>query len=491
MASDPILLLVEDEPAVGRVTKRLLEREGYAVDWAKNGREGLELAASGPKYDLVLTDFRMPEVGGMELLEKLRESNPHLPVILMTAHGTASLAIEATRKGAYDYILKPYQPHELFEAVERAVEAFRLTQKRVQIGQLAAKQKDTDFIIGNSRAMHQVYKDMGRIADKTDAVLIRGEAGTGKNLVARAIWQHSDRADKPFIAVNCATISEPMLESELFGHEKGAFPGAITRRIGRIEQAHGGTLFLDELGEIEPQIQAKLLQLLQDQGFTRIGGFEKIPANVRLIAATNSDLENAIQEQEVNEDFFLRLNAAHVYVPPLREREGDVRMLAEYILDQYAASLDVIVPEIEPEAYDRLMDYSWPGNVTELESVIRRALLQNQGYAITAQLVDELLTAVPLSAVSDELNVAKRMRDLLQKAEAGEEARVFSILQEEFERAAYSEAINYAGGNQSKLSRLLGVSRVTLREKLDKYDLFPNKRGTQRSGSEDGRSARR
>ncbi|MEM1297472.1 MAG: sigma-54 dependent transcriptional regulator, partial [Verrucomicrobiota bacterium] len=471
----------EDEPVAGRATKRLLEHEGYTVEWAKNGREGLQLAANVEKLDAVLTDFRMPEVGGMELLEKLRESNPHLPVILMTAHGSASLAIEATRKGAYDYILKPYQPSELFEVVERAVEASRQTQKRVQFGQLAAKETDTDFIIGNSRAMQQVYKDMGRIADKADAVLIRGEAGTGKNLVARAIWQHSDRAEKPFISVNCATISENLLESELFGHEKGAFPGAITRRIGRIEQADGGTLFLDELGEIEPQIQAKLVQLLQEESITRIGGFEKIPASVRVIVATSSDLEHAIQQHELNEDFSLRLNAAHIYVPPLREREDDVRLLTEYHLKHYAASLEVMVPEIEPTALERLLEYSWPGNVTELESVIRRALLQNQGFSITRELVDELLDEVPVSATQNELQIEHRMRELLQKAETGEETRVFSILQEEFERAAYSEAINFAGGNQSKLARWLGVSRVTLRDKLDKYHLFPNKSEAKRS----------
>lgn len=481
MPKDPIILLVEDDPTAGRATTRLLEREGYTIDWAKNGRDGLLLAAGDTNFDAVLTDFRMPEVGGMELLESLRESNPHLPVILMTAHGTASLAIEATRKGAYDYILKPYQPSELFEVVERAVEAARLTQKRVRFGELAAKEQDADLIIGNSRAMQQVYKDMGRIADKADAVLIRGEAGTGKNLVARAIWQHSDRADKPFIAVNCATISENLLESELFGHEKGAFPGAITRRIGRIEQAHGGTLFLDELGEIEPQIQAKLVQLLQEEAITRTGGFEKIPASVRLIVATNSELEIAIEEQGVKEDFLLRLNAAHLHVPPLREREEDVKLLTEYHLKQYAASLGVMPPEIEPEAFERLLNYSWPGNVTELESVIRRALLQNQGYSITRELVDQLLVAVPRKTSQQELNIENRMRELLQQAEAGEETRVFSKLQEEFEKAAYSEAINYAGGNQSKLARWLGVSRVTLRDKLDKYNLFPNKSGSKPS----------
>ncbi len=477
MAKPARILLVEDEPTVGRVTQRLLEKEGYEVEWAHDGTQGLELATHNPEFDLVLSDFRMPGMGGLELLERLRELYPHLPVVLMTAHGTSSLAIEATRKGAFDYLLKPYQPDDLYDLVAKGCESARLTRKRVSIGSQDHGKPDSDAIIGNSRAMQELYKEMGRVTDKVDAVLIRGEAGTEKELIARSVWQHSDRADKTFIAVNCATIPGEMLESELFGHEKGAFPGATTRRIGRIEQADQGTLFLNEFGEVAPHTQAKLLLLLQQNTITRVGGQETIPAKVRLIVATSRELERAIEETDAVDHFLIQLNAAPISIPPLRERGADISLLAVYFLERFSRALELPLPELEQAALRRICQYRWPGNTTELESVIRNILLRSQGYPISAALVEEFLREAPLAKSTDGLAVEHRVRELLQQAEAGEIERIFSILQEEFERTVFSEAIKFTHGNQSMVSRLLGVSRVTLREKLDKYQLFPKRDG--------------
>ena len=476
MAAPPYVLLVEDDSALGNSIKRLLTGEGYELEWARNGKEALELVCSNSRFQAVVTDFRMPEMGGLQLLEKLRADHPHLPVILMTAHGGADLAIEATRKGAFDYLLKPFKLVELVEVVDRAIESSRLTEKPVEIGSTPESDDDSDAIIGTSRAMQDVYKEMGRIADKDVTVLIRGETGTGKELVARATWQHSNRSKEPFIAVNCAAIPDTLLESELFGHEKGSFTGADSKRIGRFEQADGGTLFLDEIGDMAPQTQVKLLRVLQERQITRVGGNKEIPVDVRVISATHRDLEKAIEDDQFREDLFFRLNAAQIRIPSLRERGGDMQLLAGFFLERYARQFSMKLPEVEVPAMESLESHDWPGNVRELENVIRKALLRCQGFPISKATISELLESGSSSSSGNDFQVATRVRELMKQAEKGEIDQVYTALNEEFEEAVYSEAISFTGGNQSKVARLLGISRVTLREKLDKYHLFPKRK---------------
>src|SRR5437764_7590944 len=285
----PKILLIEDDPAIVTSLQEILAADGYAVSLAKRGDEGLALAQSSP-FDVVVTDLKLPGLSGLELIRQLHASLPRLPLILMTAHGTTETAIEATKFGAYDYLLKPFEMSELLELVAKAAVASRLMTEPVEFG---TSETAHDAIVGQSRSMQAIYKEIGRVAAKPVNVLIRGETGTGKELIARALYQHSNRASAPFVVINCAAIPENLLESELFGHERGAFTGADNRRIGRFEQAHGGTIFLDELGDMSPSTQVKLLRMLQDGSFQRLGGKETIKADVRVIAATNRDLENA------------------------------------------------------------------------------------------------------------------------------------------------------------------------------------------------------
>src|SRR5256714_11871765 len=324
----PKILLIEDDPAIVTSLQEILTSDGYAVSLATRGDEGLGLA-QGNDFDVVVTDLKLPGLTGLELIRQLHNSKPRLPLILMTAHGTTETAIEATKYGAYDYLLKPFEMNELLELVDTAVSSSRLMTEPVELG---STDTSRDAIIGQSRTMQTIYKEVGRVATKPVSVLIRGETGTGKELIARALYQHSDRANEPFVAVNCTAIPETLLESELFGHERGAFTGADSRRIGRFEQADRGTLFLDEIGDLSPSTQAKLLRVLQEKNFQRLGGKETIQVDVRVIAATHCDLERAIQEKKFREDLFYRLSVVVITLPPLRERKEDIPELVRYFL---------------------------------------------------------------------------------------------------------------------------------------------------------------
>jgi DNA-binding NtrC family response regulator len=312
MATAPRILLIEDDSSAAAALERVLRDEDYRVNVASRGDAGLAEARQ-KDFDLVISDFKLPGLSGLEVVRQLHEVKPRLPLILMTAHGTTEIAIEATKLGAYDYLLKPFEMEVLLDLVAKAVESSRLMSEVVGIG---AEESSRDAIIGNSRVMQEIYKEIGRIAAKPVTVLIRGETGTGKELIARAIYQHSDRATAPFVAVNCAAIPETLLESELFGHERGAFTGADTRRIGKFEQAGGGTIFLDEIGDMSLNTQAKLLRVLQEKYIERLGGKETIPIDVRVIAATHRDLETALREKQFREDLFYRLNVVQVQLPP-------------------------------------------------------------------------------------------------------------------------------------------------------------------------------
>ena len=470
MSRTGTILLVEDDAGAAESLQRVLEDDGHSVVSARTGEKGLAVAGK-ERCDLVLTDLKLPGLSGLDLVKQLHAARPHLPIILMTAHGTTEVAIEATRHGAFDYLLKPFEMPALLATIQKALAASRLTSPPIEIGNVVA---GGDAIIGNSRAMQEIYKEIGRVAATPVTVLIRGETGTGKELVARAIYQHSDRAGKPFIAVNCAAIPETLLESELFGHEKGAFTGADARRIGRFEQADGGTIFLDEIGDLAMNTQVKLLRVLQDRSIQRLGGRDTLPIDVRVIAATHRELDTAMREKQFREDLFFRLNVVAITIPPLRQRSEDIPDLVRYFLARYGAELGVKEPSVHPEALRFLADQSWPGNVRELENSVRKALLLARGYPIGLDEARRACSGSPAPGVSDT-SLAGCVAELLAAASRGELDNAHATLIECAERELFTQAIELAQGNQAKAARWLGISHLTMREKLTRLGLHPTR----------------
>jgi len=462
------ILLVEDDERIAGELQRVLEAEGWTVTLAASAEAGLTKVAE-EKCDLVLTDLRLPGASGTELLKRLHAARPRLPVILMTAHGTAESAIEATKLGAYDYLLKPFEIPDLLAAVRKALTNSRLMFAPVTLGGTSGAR---EAMVGRSRAMQEIYKEIGRVAAKPVTVLIRGETGTGKELVARAIYQHSDRANRPFIAVNCAAIPETLLESELFGHERGAFTGAEARRIGRFEQANGGTIFLDEIGDLSANTQAKLLRVLQEKCLQRLGGRETIPIDARVLAATHRDLEAAMHEKHFRADLFYRLSVVVISLPPLRERRDDIPALVAYFLRRHGRESGAKQASIHPKALDLLREHSWPGNIRELENVVRNAMLQARGYGVAVADVRKALGGAPQRSTGVS-PLARQVADLLAAASRGEREGVRASLLELADRELFAQAITLAGGNQAKAARWLGVSRITMREKLALFGLRP------------------
>jgi nitrogen regulation protein NR(I) len=419
-----------------------------------------------------LTDLRLPGLGGLELVRQLHETQPRLPVVLMTAHGTIETAIEATKLGAYDYLQKPFEMEALIGVLHRAVDAGRLMREPVTLPDAPAESRTA--LVGTSRAMQELYKEIGRVAAKPVTVLIRCETGTGKELIARAIYQHSLRAKAPFIAINCAAIPENLLESELFGHERGAFTGADQRRIGRFEQANKGTLFLDEIGDLKANTQVKLLRVLQQQTFQRVGGSEVISVDVRVIAATHRNLEAMIHEGKFREDLFHRLNVVCLQLPPLRERRQDIPVLVRHFLCKYAADFGIECPAISSDSLALLQTDSWSGNVRELENVTRRLLLAARGLSINADSVRQILAARQAEAAAPTgQSFSGLASDLLARAQKGEIQDAHARMLSEAEREILTQAIMLAEGNQAKAARWLGLSRLTLREKLKQLGLHP------------------
>src|SRR5580765_3685500 len=410
------ILLIEDDPGIIMTLRRVLAEEGYSVQVEKRGDTGLA-AAQNDSFDLVITDMKLPGLNGLDLVSELHAAKPRLPIILMTAHGTTETAIQATKSGAYDYLLKPFEIPEFIELVEKALKSARLMTEPVELGGAGDAR---DALVGNSRGMQSIYKEIGRIASKPVNVLIRGETGTGKELIARAIYQHSDRAKAPFIAINCAAIPETLLESELFGHERGAFTGADSRRIGRFEQAQGGTIFLDEIGDMNLQLQAKLLRVLQEKTIQRVGGKETIPIDVRIIAATHRDLEAAIHERLFREDLFYRLNGMTITLPPLSQRTEDIPDMIRYFLRRYGPEVGVASPSITPEAIAFLQSQPWPGNVRELENVVRKALLFARDYTIGVDHVKEIVTKSRQPVATSQQTHAAYVAALMDQVERGE-----------------------------------------------------------------------
>jgi len=465
------ILLIEDDVAIASALQRVLKADGYQVDVMDRGDVGLSVA-NARDFDVVLTDLKLPGMNGMQLVQALHTARPRLPVILMTAHGTTETAIEAMKFGAFDYLVKPFEMAELLTVIDKAAFSSQLMTKPVEFGSAATGH---DAIVGQSRVMQTIYKEVGRVAAKPVNVLIRGETGTGKELIARAIYQHSTRVNAPFVVVNCAAIPETLLESELFGHERGAFTGADARRIGRFEQANGGTIFLDEIGELSLATQAKLLRVLQDARFDRLGGKETVTADVRVIAATNRDLETAIQAKEFREDLYYRLNVVVITVPPLRERKEDIPELVQYFLSRYGPELGNHEPAIEQEAIAVLQQANWSGNVRELENVIRKALISSRGFTLSAEHISAALSTGRALPGLIRGSLQDHVAELLAAAQRNELTDVHGRLLDQVERELFNQAIKLAGGNQAKAARWLGVSRLTMREKLHEFGLHPQK----------------
>jgi DNA-binding NtrC family response regulator len=465
------ILLIEDDPSLASALKKVLEAESYRVVASSRGDQGLELARQ-ETWDLIISDLRLPGLSGMDLIAQLHAVQPRVPIIVMTAHGTTETAIEATKLGAFEYLVKPFEPDELLDMISSGVSRARLMSEPVVLGEEPSAQH---AIVGSSRVMQKIYKEIGRIAATPVTVLIRGATGTGKELIARAIYQHSDRAHKPFIAVNCAAIPETLLESELFGHERGSFTGAHSRRIGRFEQAQGGTIFLDEIGDLSPGTQAKLLRVLQEKHIQRVGGNELLPVDARILAATHLDLESALQEKEFREDLYYRLSVVTIGLPPLKDRTEDIPGLARFFIRRYAKDLGVEDPSIQSDAIAWLQHQSWPGNVRELENVVRQTLLAARPFGISLDHVKQVVAKTRKAPVPANQPHALYISELLSRVERGEIEGAYDKMIADLEPELFAQAIHMAHGNQAKAARWLGVTRLKMRGKLTQLGLHPHR----------------
>jgi len=465
------ILVVDDERNVLSAFREILRPEGHEVVTAPRAQEALD-RLEAEQFELVILDIHMPGMNGLDALERIKQGQPRLPVIVMTGQGTMETAIEATKRGAFDYQLKPVEPAEMLETIEKALEGARLMKAHVAVGMEDAAAA-SDAIIGQGPGMREVFKAIGRVAPTDATVLIRGESGTGKELVARAIYQHSLRSDAPLLVVNCVAIPETLLESELFGYEKGAFTGATARRIGKFEQADGGTMLLDEIGDLPPSIQGKILRVLQEKQFERLGGNETIRTDVRVLSATNRDLEIAIAEGAFRGDLYHRLNVVTIHIPPLRERREDIPKLVDYFLKRSAAELQMDKPPLSEEAMEVLQEYSWPGNVRELQHCIQRAIIYSRGHPIQ---VTDLPAGLELDRSGAPVKAAtlddQRLLDIVQRhLNAHRGLHAHEELLEKVEKALLAEALRRTKGNQTRAAKLLGMARPTLHAKMHKYGL--------------------
>ena len=481
-----MLLIVDDEQNVLYSLNKGLHADGNTIVTAATGRQAIELVRTA-KPDAVLLDVRLPDMSGLETFDQMRQIDSHLPVIIMTAHGTTEMAIEVMKRGAFDYLLKPVKLTELRTLIAQAIEVSRLSRVPAVFehdeGAVAV-----DRIVGQNAAMQRVYKDIGRVAGQDVNVLILGESGTGKELIARAIFQHSPRSQGPFLAVNAAAIPETLLESELLGHERGAFTGADQKRLGKFEQADQGTLFLDEIGDMPLSVQAKVLRVLQDGRFERVGGNETIQTDVRVLAATNQNLDLLVDEGRFRLDLYFRLKVFTIYVPPLRKRLDDLPMLLEYLIKLYNRELNKHVQPVADPIVEMLCRYDWPGNVRELQSAVKFALVRAPGNVLTADCFPDYCrapgensTSSPMrglptselqSAVSaGAFDVGRRFCELIEQGRSD----VYHTIENEIDRFLVSQALQRAQGNQVEASRLLGISRTTLRAKLDSLGLSVHK----------------
>lgn len=463
------ILIIDDDRSTLHLIRHAFRDTGLSVETAKNATEGLEIIAR-QHPDLVLLDVMLPDISGLEAIQNIKRIDPRLPVIFITAGGTSDTAIEAVKEGAYDYLLKPLDMARVRDLVQQALEMRRLMHVPVTLpGAPGEQDKDQDDrMVGRSPQILEVYKAIGRVAPQDVTVLVRGESGTGKELIARAIYQHSLRSRAPFLAVNCAAIPDALLESELFGHEKGSFTGADRQRIGKFEQCSGGTIFLDEVGDLSPLVQGKLLRLLQEQRFERVGGNQTIQTDVRIIAATHRDLEAASSEGTYRADLYYRLNGFTITVPPLRERGDDIVLLLERFFNLYARQLGKDVQGVSPDALKLLVEYPWPGNVREMQSAVRRALLQTTGPVLTADaLPEEVRTGIKHNAAATNgLASHGTLERLIDERLRFETNDLYTETLSAMETYLLTRVLKLTGGNQSQAAKILGITRGSLRNKI-------------------------
>ncbi len=454
----PKILVVDDEKSMREFLEIMLRKEGYEVACARDGKEALNRLESRP-YDLVLSDIRMPGVDGMGVLNRAKELNPGTIVIMITAYGSTESAVEAMKRGAYDYITKPFQVDEIKLIIRKALEKKTLEEENIQLRKELESKYQFGNLVGSSPGMLKVYDLIQRVKDTRTNILISGESGTGKELVAKAVHYNSPRKDKPFVTINCSAIPETLLESELFGHMKGAFTGAVSNKQGLFEAADGGAVFLDEIGELSPSLQVKLLRVIQDRTFRRVGGTEDIEVDVRIISASNKNLEEEIKRGAFREDLFYRLNVIKIQIPPLRERGEDIPVLARHFLDRYSRELGKEIKKISEEAMEKLVNYSYPGNVRELENIIERAVALESSSIILPESLSPVVFEQPTDiALQGEIELPPAGLDL--------EDVVGGI-----EKGLLLKALKNARGVKKEAAKLLKISFRSLRYRLKKYGL--------------------
>ena len=442
------ILIIDDEKNIREGLATALEMDGYNTVVAENGEKGLECVNKGD-IDLVITDLRMPGISGEEVLQKITSEIPGLPVIVLTGHGSIDSAVSAMHSGAYDFLTKPLNLEHLSLVVKRALKNRELQIQNKQLQEEISKSKPFESIIGKSAEMQKIYQMIQKVAGSKASVLITGESGVGKELVAHAIHNLSPRKNNPLVIVNCSALSESLLESELFGHEKGAFTGAAARKRGRFELANGGTIFLDEIGEINQSIQVKILRVLQDKRFERVGGEETLEVDVRVIAATNRDLEEEIKKGNFREDLFYRLNVVHIHVPPLRDRKDDIPPLINEFMQEFAKENGKDIKNIDNHARAALYKYSWPGNIRQLKNCMESAVVMCSSDTIT---LNDLPPTIKSESSANSMQIP------------------FGVTLEEAEKIIIQQTLAQNQGNKSKTAEVLGIGRKTLHRKLDEYE---------------------
>ncbi len=464
----PVILLVDDEDTIRLFLEKTLREEGYEALTAATGEEALKIAMN-ELPDLMLLDLKLPDINGIEILKRIKEEIPEVCVIMLTAFGDIETAVSAMKKGAFDFVSKPVNLEQLLMTVQKGLESQKLTRELFQLRRRVKLDLDKNFIPGESQQMKEIYEVVKRVAvSDTTTVLIQGESGTGKEIIATMIHKYSPRKDKPFLEINCASLPEELLESELFGHEKGAFTDAKSQKIGLLELANKGTLFLDEIGEMSLTIQVKLLRVLEKMVFRRVGGTKDIKVSVRIISATNRNLKTALKEKRFREDLYYRLKVIPIHIPPLRERKEDIYLLLKHFINQYNKQFNKGFKEIADAAYEAILDYPWPGNIRELKNMIERIVLLED--ADTLELV-HLPPSVKEGSISlSEPSIIRRFEAAFSRPLPGD-GIPFEELMMKAEKEFIIKAMRESGGNQSKASRMLQLNRDKLRYRLKNFDL--------------------
>lgn len=462
--NDKTILIVDDESSVRYSFQKLFREPGITIAEASNGAEAITFIQK-KEADLVLLDIEMPGLTGLETIQRLKVLQPALPVIIMTAFGSSERVIAAMKYGAFDYLEKPFDIDRLKAVVKEALALKASSQTEAKIDIQPANASDNTLIVGQSQAIKEVYKMIGRVAASDVSVLITGESGTGKELMAKAVHRFSDRADKPYIAINCAAIPDNLLESELFGYEKGAYTDASQPKAGKFEAADKGTLFLDEIADMSMNLQAKLLRVLQEGSFERLGSNKTLHVDVRIISATNKNLENAIVEKQFREDLYYRLKVVNITIPPLRMHKEDIPLLVNHFLSKQSREMRKSQVTVLPDAMQKMMEYNWPGNVREMENTLKRALLLSKNNLITADLLNnENLEAKTTNLVSTRNSyIPENMEQY--------EGTLYKYVVEQVERDLILKVVTYHKGNQVKTAKTLGISRATLLERMEKYGI--------------------